>query len=130
METPLFEITLGQATNNFFSSMTPADLFLVIMPKLKEEFDTEVPKIANQVYSNELSPAAVKFMTKDGKLVALYRREVMRTQFSRLMPFSAPTSYNSVSHNVVCVYDTIFCDKVKEFTNGAIDMEKLAGRIV
>ncbi len=28
--------------------------------------------------------------------------------------------------DVVCVYDTIFCDKVKELTNGAIDMEKLA----
>lgn len=128
METPLFEITLGQTTNGcLFGSMTPADLFLWIMPKLVEVFDTQVPKVMNPMYSNEMSPAAVKFLTKDGKLAALYRREVMRTQFSRLMPFSPPSSYKSVSHNVVCVYDMVFCEKVKELTNGAVDMVKLAG---
>ncbi len=40
-----------------------------------------------------------------------------------------PLNFYKIKRNnsdVVCVYDTIFCDKVKELTNGAIDMEKLA----
>ena len=127
METPLFEIALGKTSVGCsFGVVTPADMFLGIMPKLKDILDTEVPKVLNPVYSNEMSPAAVKFMSKDGKLLALYRRDVAKKMYSKLTPFSAPSSYNTVVHNVVCVYDISFCGIVKELTNGALDMEKMA----
>lgn len=126
METPLFEIALGKTSVGCsFGVVTPADMFLGIMPKLKDILDTEVPKVLNPVYSNEMSPAAVKFMSKDGKLLALYRRDVVKKMYSRITQFSNPTSYDTIIHNVICIYDRSFCDIVKKLTNGALDIEKM-----
>ena len=118
------EIVLGKGNigNYCCTNISMADVFLQILPKLKEEYNAEAP--TNSMFSNESSPAAVNFY-EDDKLVATYKRDVIKTHFAKLTPFSDPVAIKTPVHNVITIYEKSFCDKVKTLSNNALDFCKL-----
>lgn len=128
------EISLGNNSNGNMgyccTNITKADLFLYIMPKLKECFKTELLQLKNNPkFSNEISPAAVNFYGDDGKIMATYKREVSKPMPVKLTPFSPITYINVAIHNVITFGDSSdrqkFIDKCKELSNGTIDFERM-----
>lgn len=113
------------------TSIGVADMFLYIMPKLKECFDSKMLQLSNSPkYSNELSPAAVKFFGSDGKLIATYNREVMIKMPFRYGPFQDNINYiDTIMHNVITFGDScdkdLFVDKCKDLSNGTVDFYKI-----
>lgn len=126
------DVSLGQCFGGggyCCTNISAADLFLQIMPKLKDVFKSELLQLKDRPqFSNELSPAAVNFYGSDGKIIATYKREVMRKIPTRLTPFSSVTYVPTVTHNVVSFADSCdrqkFIDKCKELSNGVIDFDK------
>ena len=126
------EVVLGRSTpdNGYCcTNIGMADVFLMIMPKLKECFDSELLQLKNNpLYSNEMSPAAVTFKGSDGKTVATYRRESIRKMPAKLTPFGSVQYINVPVHNTVTFGDSRdtrkFIEKCKEFSNGVLDFDK------
>ena len=126
------DVSLGQCFGGggyCCTNISAADLFLQIMPKLKDEFKSELLQLKDRPqYSNELSPAAVNFYGSDDKIIATYKREVMRKIPTRLTPFSSVTYVPTVMHNVVSFGESRdrqkFIDKCKELSHGVVDFEK------
>lgn len=112
------------------TNVSAADLFLRIMPQLNSLFKSELLQLKdNPKFSNELSPAAVNYYGSDNKIIATYKREVMRKIPTRLTPFAKSATYvPTVTHNVISFGDSCdrdkFIEKCKELSNGVIDFDK------
>ena len=108
-----------------------ADVFLYIMPKLKEFFDSKMLQLSNSPrYSNELSPAAVNFYGSDGKLIVTYNREIVTKRPFKYGPLPEHVNYiDTVIHNVVTFGDSddkdLFVGKCRELSNGVVDFAKM-----
>lgn len=108
-----------------------ADVFLHIMPKLKECFKSKMLQLSNSpMYSNELSPAAVNFYGSDDKLIATYNREIITKRPFRYGPFPDNVTYvDTVIHNVVTFGDScdkdLFVEKCRELSRGIVDFSKM-----
>lgn len=120
-----YDIVLGKNNEGNYccTNITEADVFLSIVPKLKNIYETEVPVVLDQEMSNETSPIAIKFM-KDGICSALYNREKIFVHYVKLTPFSDPSPIKTLAHNVLKIYDIGFLDNIYKITNKTLNLRK------
>lgn len=119
-----FDVVLGKTNDGNYccTNISQADVFLMILPELKKRLNTKTPETMSPMYSNEMSPIAVNFYDENKNLLAIYKREKIVTHYSRLTPFSSPIAIKTPMHNVITIYDEIFCDIVSELTHGALNL--------
>ena len=130
------EIVLGKCLGGggyCCTNIGPADVFLLIMPKLKECFKSDMASVPNApAWSNEMSPAVVEFYGDDGKVVATYRREVFVNVPIGASPSLSVGYANTAVHNVITFGDSEdvgkFVEKCRELSHGGLDhVFQLAG---